>query len=85
MASLPVRSYMHFYSHESEIVTIIEEARLDRGISIAELARRVSIDKKRLWYVLKGTRAMRIDEFVRVCAFFDLGMGRFINHKLPHR
>ena len=58
---------------------IIEKAREDRGISIAELARRIGVDGKRLWYVLNGQREMRVDEFIKLCAFFDLGLGRFID------
>lgn len=58
---------------------IIEKAREDRAISIAELARRIGVDGKRLWYVLNGQREMRVDEFIKLCAFFDLGLGRFID------
>lgn len=45
----------------------VEAARQNRGISIAELARRIGIDKKRLWYVLNGQREMRVDEFLKLC------------------
>lgn len=57
----------------------INELRIAQGISIAELARRIGIDKKRLWYVLNEQRTMRVGEFIRLCAFFDLGLGRFID------
>lgn len=57
----------------------IEAARAERGISVAELARRIGVDRKRLWYVLNGQREMRVDEFIRLCVFFDLGLGRFID------
>lgn len=40
------------------IVARIERARQDRGISVAELARRINVDRKRLWYVLNGQRSM---------------------------
>ena len=43
----------------------MEQARWERGISVAELARRIGVDRKRLWRVLNGERAMRADEFVR--------------------
>ena len=59
------------------MVAIIEQAREARGISVAELARRVGVDRKRLWRVLKGERAMRVDEFVRLCVFFGMGIGAF--------
>ena len=64
---------------------IIEKAREDRGISIAELARRIGVDGKRLWYVLNGQREMRVDEFIKLCAFFDLGMGRFVDRATVER
>lgn len=64
---------------------IIEKAREDRGVSIAELARRIGVDGKRLWYVLNGQREMRVDEFIKLCAFFDLGMGRFIDRATVER
>ena len=46
-----------------------------RGIPVAELARRVGVDGKRLWRVLNGERAMRADEFVRLCAELEVGLG----------
>ena len=64
---------------------IIEKAREDRGISIAERARRIGVDGKRLWYVLNGQREMRVDEFIKLCAFFDLGLGRFIDRATVER
>ena len=56
----------------------MEQARWERGISVAELARRIGVDRKRLWRVLNGERAMRADEFVRLCAVLGLGIGRFL-------
>ena len=56
----------------------MEQARWERGISVAELARRIGVDRKRLWRVLNGERAMRADEFVRLCAELGVGLGRFI-------
>ena len=58
---------------------LLESKRQERGISVAELARRIGVDRKRLWYVLNGQREMRVDEFIRLCAFFDLGLGCFID------
>ncbi len=66
-------------------MTIIDVTREDRGISIAELARRIGIDGKRLWYVLHGQREMRVDEFIKLCAFFNLGLGRFIDSAMVER
>lgn len=62
---------------EGRIVMRLEQARAYRGISVAELARRVGVDRKRLWRVLNGERAMRVDEFVRLCVFFGMGIGAF--------
>lgn len=66
---------------ESRILTALESSRQKQGISVAELARRIDIDKKRLWYVLNGQRVMRVSEFVKLCAFFDFGLGRFIDRQ----
>ena len=62
---------------EGRIVMRLEQARAYRGISVAELARRVGVDRKRLGRVLNGERAMRVDEFVRLCVFFGMGIGAF--------
>ena len=42
---------------EGRILTVLESSRQKQGISVAELARRIGIGKKRLWYVLNGQRA----------------------------
>ena len=60
------------------IAARMEQARWERGISVAELARRISVDRKRLWRVLNGERAMRADEFVRLCMELGVGLGRFL-------
>ena len=44
---------------------------------LQELARRIGVDRKRLWRVLNGERAMRADEFVRLCAELGVGPERF--------
>ena len=64
-------------NHADLIVARIERARQDRGISVAELARR-----KRLWYVLNGQRSMRVDEFVRLCAVLNMGLGCFLTKEM---
>ena len=48
--------------------------RLEHGMSVSELARRTDIDKKRLWHILDRQREMRVDEFVKLCAFFNLSL-----------
>ena len=64
-------------NHLDLIAARMEEARFERGVSVAELARRIGTDRKRLWRVLNGERAMRVDEFVRLCVFFGMGIGAF--------
>lgn len=71
--------------HSVCIVAIIEITREDRGIGVAELARRIGIDGKRLWYVLHGQREMRVEEFIKLCAFFNLGLGCFIDKATVER
>ena len=66
---------------ENRIVMTFQSSRRNQGISIAEWARRIGVGKKRLWYILNGQRVMRADEFVRLCAFFDLGLGCFLDRK----
>lgn len=64
---------------------LIESKRQERGIGVAELARRIGVDGKRLWYVLHGQREMRVEEFIKLCAFFDLGLGCFIDRATVER
>lgn len=64
--------------HAGEIAARMDAVRERRGISVAELARRAGIDGKRLWYVLRGNRTMRADEFVRLCAVLDLKIYHFL-------
>lgn len=68
--------------HAKLVVIRMEEARDARGISVAELARRASIDRKRLWYILDGQRQMRADEFIRLCAVMNLDMGFFLTNEM---
>ena len=45
--------------HSQYIIDKLEEARDERGMPIAELARRSGIHRKRLWYILNGERKLR--------------------------
>ena len=63
--------------HIDLIAARMEQARFERGIPVAELARRVGVDRKRLGRILNGERAMRADEFVRLCEELKLGLERF--------
>lgn len=47
-------------------------------MSVAELARRIGVDRKRLWYVLKGQRELRVDEFLKICIALRVDPRRFI-------
>lgn len=53
--------------------------RQERGIPVAELARRIGIDKKRLWYVLNGQREMRVDEFLKLCIALRIDPRSFVS------
>lgn len=68
--------------HAALIAVRMEEARRAHGMSIAELARRASIDRKRLWYILDGQRKMRADEFVRLCAVMGLDTKFFFTNEM---
>ena len=52
------------------------------GISVAELARRIELDPKRLWYVLNGQREMRVDEFLKLCVALRLDPRSFITREM---
>lgn len=56
--------------------------RQERGISIEELARRIGIDKKRLWYVLNGQREMRVDEFLKLCVALRIDPRSFVTREV---
>ena len=59
--------------HIDLIAARMEQARWECGIPTAELVLRIGVGRKRLWRVLNGERAMRADEFVRLC--MELGSG----------
>lgn len=52
--------------HYRYIVVKLEAAGDERGMTVAELARRSDIPRKRLWYILDGQRQLRADELVRL-------------------
>lgn len=56
----------------------LNRVRQDRGISIAELARRIGVDRKRLWYVFNGQREMRVEEFLKLCIALKVDPRSFI-------
>ena len=64
------------------IVSAIEEARRLQGVSIAELSRRIGVDRKRLWRVLNGQREIRIDEFLALCIALRIDPRTFVSGKM---
>lgn len=60
---------------------VIDYVRRARGVSVAELARRIDVDRKRLWCVLKGRREMRVDEFLALCVALRVDPRAFIAAK----
>ena len=52
----------------------MEEARFSAASPWRSSPRRIGTDRKCLWRVLNGERAMRADEFVRLCAVLGLGL-----------
>lgn len=71
--------------HQSRPIEVCKELLLRKqqwGISVAELARRVGVDRKRLWYVLNGQREMRIDEFLKLCVVLRVDPRSFITREM---
>ena len=64
------------------ISKLCDETREDIGMSVAELARRIGVDRKRLWYVLNGQRQMRADEFLKICIALRTDPKRFISRDM---
>ena len=64
------------------IISGLDFVRLEHGMSIAELARRTDIDKKRLWYILDGQREMRVEEFLRLCIALKMDPRSFITRDM---
>lgn len=51
-------------------------------MSTAELARRVNMDKKRLWYVLREQREMRVEEFLKLCVALRIDPRSFVTREI---
>ena len=65
-----------------DVVKAIEGARREQGIPIAELARRIGVDRKRLWRVLNMERRMRVEEFLALCVALRIDPRAFITREL---
>lgn len=61
---------------------VLECRRRETGVSVAELARRCGIDRKRLWYVLDGQREIRVDEFLKLCIALRLDPRSFVTREM---
>lgn len=51
-------------------------------MSVAELARRIGVDRKRLWRVLNGQREMRVDEFLKLCVALRVDPRGFVTREM---
>ena len=61
---------------------VLECRRCKAGMSVAELARRCGIGRKRLWYVLDGQREMRVDEFLKLCVALRIVPRSFVTEEM---
>ena len=64
------------------VPSTFEKARAATGMSTAELARRVNMDKKRLWYVLREQREMRVEEFLKLCVALRIDPRSFVTREI---
>ena len=64
------------------VFVVLECRRRKAGMSVAELARRCGIDRKRLWYVLDGQREMRVDEFLKLCVALRIDPRSFVTKEM---
>lgn len=71
--------------HASYIVDRLEASRRDRGIPVAALARRVGVDRKRLWCVLHKKRGLRADELVRLAGVLGMALADFVPPQMAAR
>ena len=56
---------------------VLARAVEERGIPVAELARRCGLDRELTRRTLLGTRRTPADEFIALCAFLDLSLDEF--------
>lgn len=70
------------YDNNLETAKQCDEIRKEVGMSVAELARRIDVDRKRLWYVLNGQREMRVDEFLKICIALGVDPRHFVTHDM---
>ena len=63
------------------MISRLNRVRFEHGMSVAEVARRADIDKKRLWYILDGQREMRVDEFLKLCIALRMDPRSFVTRE----
>ena len=71
--------------HDEFIVGQLKRAREERGMPSSELARRADIPVDQLWSVLRGSRALKADELVRLALVLDMDFGSFVPEDLAKR
>ena len=59
------------------IIDVINDRKNERGISLAELARRTSVDYEALRVTLEGNRHLRATEFISLCQELELSLADF--------
>lgn len=57
---------------------VVSQAVKDRGITVAELARRVDMNPELLRRSLEGSRAIKTHELIALCVELGLGIGDFL-------
>ncbi len=59
------------------IGTVVENRRVNRGISYAELARRTSINEEMISRFCKNKSMLKADQFIRLCIELELDIDDF--------
>lgn len=60
-----------------QVKEVIDQSRKEKGMTIAELARRAGIKYDNLYFSLKGERKIPAPEFVILCKLLDLKVEDF--------
>ena len=59
------------------VIAVINEKKTERGISLAELARRVGMEYDALYQALSGNRNIKAEEFIALCKELGLTISDF--------
>lgn len=68
--------------HHAFVINCLKCAKEERGITIAELARRSAIEKPYLERCFRGERTMKADELVRLCLVLKLSFQQLVPNGL---